>query len=65
MANVLSLNTTDHPNLVQVLVNTPTGLFDFKGQQVSGSVTIAAPAAKSVILAVKNPTTGKSYIKET
>jgi hypothetical protein len=65
MANVISLNTSDHPTLTQVLVWTTTGLFDFKAQQAAGSITVSNAAAKAALLSVKNPTTGKTYLKET
>lgn len=56
MANVISLHTTNYPTLTQVLVNTPTGLFDFKAQQASGHVNVADSGTKAVILSVKGPT---------
>lgn len=65
MANIMSLNTTDHPTLKQVLVNTPVGLFDFLAQQSAGSVTVANPIMKREVLAVVHPTNGKAFIKET
>jgi len=65
MANIMSLNLTDHPTLKQFVVNTPTGLFDFLAQQSGGSVTVTNRLAKKEILAMLHPTTGKAFIKET
>lgn len=64
MANVFTLNTTDHPALTQVLVWTSTGLFDFKAQQAAGSVTVTNPSTKATLLAIKHPTTGLPFLKE-
>lgn len=41
MALKLALNTTGNPGLAQVTIWTQEGLFDFKAQQVSGSVDMA------------------------
>lgn len=66
MANVISLNTTDHPALTQLLVMTPSGLFDFKAQQAAGSVNLASDQQrKAIILALKSPTNGKAWLTET
>jgi hypothetical protein len=65
MANVISLNKTDHPTLTQLLVNTPTGLFDFIAQQSGGTVTVTDPAKKAAIKAIKHPVTGLPFITET
>jgi hypothetical protein len=65
VANIISLNTTDHPALVQFLMHTPKGLFDFAAQKSGTSVTISDPVIKSAILAMKHPTTGKPFLKET
>jgi hypothetical protein len=68
MANVLSLNTTSHPTLTQLLVNTPVGLFDFQAQKASTTVTLTASATdqikKAAVLALKHPTTGLPWLTE-
>lgn len=42
MANLLGLNTASHPTLVQVLVNTDYGLFDYQAQKSGATVNVAA-----------------------
>lgn len=64
MANVITLNTADHPTLTQLLVHTPLGLFDFKSQMSGGSVTVTDSRVKKDILQLINPATGKAWLKE-
>lgn len=52
MPNLLGLNTAQHPTLVQLLVNTPFGLFDYQAQKSGSTVNVAA-----------KPTAFKEYVK--
>ena len=46
MADLIGLNTAQSPTLVQLLVATPYGLFDYQAQKSGVNVSVAAkPAA--------------------
>lgn len=66
MAGTFALNTAQNAGLVQVLVATEDGLFDYVAQK-SGT-TVAVPAAQNRKLAalrtIKNPATGNPWLTE-
>lgn len=65
MANTFALNTAQHPNLKQVLIATPEGVFDFLAQKAGSTVVV--PVAERNKLAqlrdFKHPN-GNPYLVE-